>query len=91
MLDEKIVEAIDKRLREVGNKEQPFGGKIILMGGDCQQITPPSGEEKSIYSSKWMDLFNHVVLREQVRQKDDPEFFRMLTEIGQGLTKWVLL
>ena len=35
-----LLEALDRTLRDVTDTEEPFGGKVLLLGGDFRQILP---------------------------------------------------
>ncbi len=47
-----MLDHIDYALREWCNKEKPFGGKQILLIGDCFQLPPVKSEEKKDLSEK---------------------------------------
>ena len=38
MVPSLALEAIDRMLRDITNTDMPFGGKIILLGGDFRQV-----------------------------------------------------
>nr|XP_047122496.1 uncharacterized protein LOC100208098 [Hydra vulgaris] len=47
MIPKHALNAIDKLLQDVCNSKFPFGGKVILMGGDFRQTLPAEEEEFS--------------------------------------------
>lgn len=82
MLDKKVLECVDKKLRKFCENEMPFAGKSVIMSGDRQQLVPPSGLKNSIYAcAELMTQFHHVELREQMRQSGDPEFNQWLRRV----------
>jgi hypothetical protein len=82
MLDVHVLDSVDKKLRNLMELEEPFGGKHILLGGDRMQIIPVGGAKKSIYaSSKYMSQFYHVELVEQMRQSGDPEYTDWIRQV----------
>ena len=50
MLDRYQFEAIDRMLRDVNANNIPFGGKILIIGGDFRQTLPviPRGSNTAI-------------------------------------------
>ncbi|XP_022841841.1 uncharacterized protein LOC111365518 [Olea europaea var. sylvestris] len=68
------VEFVDKMLRDITDCNLPFGGKVIVLGGDFGQILPavPKGNKKDIikanmiYSYLWPS-FVHLALVENMR------------------------
>ena len=40
MIPKKALEIADKTLRDVCATDYPFGGKLIILGGDFRQILP---------------------------------------------------
>ena len=40
MIPKHAIEAIDRMFRDICNVNTPFGGKIILLGGDFRQTLP---------------------------------------------------
>ena len=40
MMHRYIMEALDRALRDLMRNSEPFGGKILLLGGDFRQILP---------------------------------------------------
>lgn len=83
MLDLRVLEAVDQKLRKMLNIQLPFGGKSLILGGDRLQLVPPSGRNRSVYSSPAiMDTFFHVELDVQVRQIADPDFCQFLRQVN---------
>ena len=40
MLSNKVLNYLDRLLRDVCNNDQDFGGKTIILGGDWKQLAP---------------------------------------------------
>jgi hypothetical protein len=40
MSKKQTIEALDKMLQEVNESDLPFGGKIVVFGGDFRQVLP---------------------------------------------------
>ena len=97
MLDGFQLEAMDRSLRDLmGNPDQPFGGKIILLAGDFRQCLPvvPGANRAGTVShcinkSKLWQQFQVLQLTEnmRVRASGDPtleEFDQWTLSIGNG-------
>ena len=90
MIPKKALEIVDKTLQDVWYNNEPFGGKIIILGGDFRQILPVVKhgfrntivEETIKYSYLW-PLFNIFNLKINIRTKNT-NFASFLLEIGEG-------
>lgn len=40
MIPKKALEIVNRTLQDICNNKLPFGGKLILLGGDFRQIPP---------------------------------------------------
>ncbi|UYV69632.1 hypothetical protein LAZ67_7000051 [Cordylochernes scorpioides] len=83
--------AIDRKLRDVMRDERPFGGKVILFGGDFRQNLPviKHGHPAQIIEStvKRNPLWFHVKsekLTLNMRSKDEVIFAEYLLKVGEG-------
>ncbi|UYV80502.1 hypothetical protein LAZ67_19000358, partial [Cordylochernes scorpioides] len=83
--------AIDRKLRDVMRDERPFGGKVILFGGDFRQNLPviKHGHPAQIIEStvKRNPLWCHVKsekLTLNMRTKDEVIFAEYLLKVGEG-------
>ena len=86
-------EAMDRSIRDVTGCDLPFGGKVIIMGGDFRQILPvvKKGTQAQIeracikFSEYWSQV---VVLRltrnMRVRRDSDAQFIDYLLRLGNG-------
>jgi len=74
MIDDKLLDFLDERLRETNYAFQyePFGGIQIVVVGDFMQLPPISREAKYCFNSKaWKSLdFDFIKLTQIERQKE---------------------
>ncbi|XP_022872009.1 ATP-dependent DNA helicase PIF4-like [Olea europaea var. sylvestris] len=81
MVNHHAIEAVEKMLRDVADCDLPFGGKVIILGGDFRQVLPivPRGKKEDImkaslvFSDLW-PLYLQLPLVENMREKLDPVF-----------------
>ena len=91
MVSKKTISFINKLLKDMMGNDEPFGGKIMIVGGDFRQTLPivVSGKradivnESIIRSDEW-SLFSRFELNECVRAGNDTEFFKWQLEIGEN-------
>ncbi|XP_065662645.1 uncharacterized protein LOC136085282 [Hydra vulgaris] len=92
MIPKHALNAIDRLLKDVCNNNFPFGGKVILFGGDLRQILPivKRGQPVEIVEScikcslqwRWVQKFT---LTENMRVHDgEREFSQWLLKLGSG-------
>lgn len=92
-------EALDKSLRDImsfsNNAESPFGGKVIVFGGDFRQILPviPRGSRSDIVNAtinaSYLWDYCHVLnLTKNMRLQNDPE--RSNAEELREFSQWIL-
>lgn len=82
----------DKSLRELLQVSKPFGGKIVILGGDFRQVLPvvPKRSRKEevaadINNSKAWSLFTLRRLTQNMRTNEDElAFAKWLLEVGDG-------
>jgi hypothetical protein len=82
--------AVDRLLREIMDEELPFGGKVLLLGGDFRQCLPvvPHGSRATIvessmkFSPLW-SCFKQLHLQTNVRSTD-PKYSDWLIQLGTG-------
>ncbi|XP_040989063.1 ATP-dependent DNA helicase PIF2-like [Juglans microcarpa x Juglans regia] len=85
------IEALDKMLRDINDIDLPFGGKVIVLGGDFRQILPvirKSTKEQQIDASLassyiWL-ILKKIKLTENMRARLDLDFSQYLIEVGNG-------
>nr|XP_047137509.1 ATP-dependent DNA helicase PIF1-like [Hydra vulgaris] len=92
MIPKHALNAIDKLLQDVCNNKFPFGGKVILMGGNFRQILPvvKRGQpadivEACIKCSQHWQYVQRFSLTENMRvQAEEEEFSQWLLKLGSG-------
>uniref|UniRef100_A0AC35GIH2 ATP-dependent DNA helicase n=1 Tax=Panagrolaimus sp. PS1159 TaxID=55785 RepID=A0AC35GIH2_9BILA len=88
------LEIMDRLLRDLTKIEEPFGGKILLLGGDFRQLLPvrKNGTRSecvnlSIKNSGHWNKFEKLTLTQNIRADlDEAEFAKFLLQIGEGKT-----
>lgn len=91
MSKRQTIEAFDKLLQDVTECSLPFGGKVVVFGGDFRQVLPvvPRATRQEIIdaslvkSQLWPKL-QKIKLTENMRAKLDPTFSEYLLRIGNG-------
>ncbi|CAG8542793.1 5407_t:CDS:2 [Cetraspora pellucida] len=93
MVQKGIVEAVDAFLHELCNSDMPFGGKIFIgIGNFCQvaPVVPRAGRMaivlESIKSFLIWDSFEVCDLQQPIRDSHDPEYSRLMDDIGDGIS-----
>lgn len=93
MLHKNGLRCIELVLREIMNNDIPFGGKIIVLGGDFRQTLPVviNGNDletyqASIKSSPLWSYFQKIHLTTNMRSANQTNFNNWLLSIGQGQT-----
>jgi hypothetical protein len=84
------INAVNRLLCEIMGNELPFGGKVLLLGGDfrqCLPVVPHASRSAVVQSSiKYSDLWKHFVqfeLTANVRSID-PDYSEWLMRLGNG-------
>uniref|UniRef100_A0A6V7JG82 ATP-dependent DNA helicase n=1 Tax=Bracon brevicornis TaxID=1563983 RepID=A0A6V7JG82_9HYME len=86
------LEVMDRTLRDIMNNNMPFGGKIVILGGDFRQFlrvnvggTRSGTVNLSIkFSSSWNN-FKIIYLTENMRTlPEENEFSEFLLDVGNG-------
>ncbi|XP_071921805.1 uncharacterized protein [Coffea arabica] len=91
MAKREIVEAFDGLLRDIMDCDLPFGGKVVVFGGDFRQTLPVIKQatkqtliESSLPNSPlWLKL-QKLHLTQNMRAILDPAFSEFLLRIGEG-------
>ncbi|XP_065662697.1 uncharacterized protein LOC100205305 [Hydra vulgaris] len=92
MIPKHALSAIDKLLQDICNNNFPFGGKVILMGGDFRQILPVVKRgrpaevvESCLKCSEHWQYVQRFSLTENMRvQIGEEEFSQWLLKLGSG-------
>ena len=79
------IEALDRMLQDVNESELPFGGKVVVFGGDFRQVLPvvPKATKQeridaSLIRSYLWPILVKINLTENMRAKLDPMFSEYL-------------
>jgi hypothetical protein len=91
MTKRQYVETFDRSLHNIMGCELPFGGKVMVFGGDFRQVLPvvPRGVRAQITDATllrtyiWKDL-QKICLTRNMRAESDPWFSDYLLRIGNG-------
>ena len=79
-----------QKLKDIGNRNQPFGGISIIFAGDFRQLKPVGSNDKELlFSSKssghWDNCINAIIILDSDhRFKDDPLYGQMLKRMWNG-------
>ncbi|XP_062104302.1 uncharacterized protein LOC133815480 [Humulus lupulus] len=85
------IEALDLMLKDINDSAQPFGGKVVVLGGDFRQVLPivqKARREETIdatlVKSYLWPLLHKIQLTENMRARLDPSFCKFLLRVGNG-------
>ncbi|XP_029124910.1 uncharacterized protein LOC109787689 [Cajanus cajan] len=91
MTNRYALEALDRSLKDILDCNAPFGGKIMILGGDFRQVLPvvPKGTKAQmiyacIVKSHLWPITKVLHLRQNMRSLQDPNFAEYLMRIGDG-------
>ena len=92
MIPKYALQAIDRMFRDISNIDSPFGGKVVLLGGDFRQILPVvrRGRPAEIIdiclkSSYIWPLITTFKLRSNMRARPEEQLFAdWLLQLGGG-------
>ncbi|KAJ3705565.1 hypothetical protein LUZ61_009270 [Rhynchospora tenuis] len=91
MSKRQAIEALDRTLQDVTDCRQPFGGKIIIFGGDFRQVLPVvrRGTKAQIVDATlpMSPLWSYIKKRkltQNMRASSDPWFAQFLLNVGDG-------
>lgn len=79
MLPLELFEKLDYAFQQLRQCVEPFGGIQILLSGDFLQLEPI--KQELMYKSKLIGCFEKIILEENYRQKEDPEFQTLLDNL----------
>jgi hypothetical protein len=91
MTKRQAVEALDRTLQDITGVESPFGGKVVVLGGDFRQVLPVvrRGTRAQVTDATlkrsylWQDI-KKIKLWRNMRARFDPWFSDFLLRIGDG-------
>jgi hypothetical protein len=79
-MSDKILEALDVKLKEIGNRAKPFGKFSIIFAGDICQLEPVGSTEfdlmfSSLSSKHWDNCINAIIVLDNFHHfKEDLEY-----------------
>jgi len=93
MSDKRVYACVDRCLRDVSSSKRPFGGKLMLLGGDWKQLLPivrgittRGVVQFTLRKSEYWDNFKKMELKKNMRAKDaGQEFPKFLDSVGRGV------
>jgi hypothetical protein len=89
-MSDTILKRLDRKLKDIGNRSQPFGGFTIIFAGDFCQLEPIGAKDtellfSSLSSQHWENCINAVnILDNEHCFKEDPEYGQMLKGMWSG-------
>ena len=93
-MKDRELKSLDNRLKEMRDRNKPFGGLSIIFAGDFRQLEPSGSDDSDLlFSSKSSQHFEncinaHIILDNNHRFEDDPEYGKLLKRMWKGdLTK----
>ncbi|CAG8496235.1 7053_t:CDS:2 [Cetraspora pellucida] len=91
MANKAVIECVDLLLRQICEKDIPFGGKPFIGVGDFRQVAPvvknagkSSTIDASIKTSYLWKYFNLRTLNQPIRNASDPIFTEFIDNIGEN-------
>eukprot|EP00931_Biecheleriopsis_adriatica_P005708 TRINITY_DN107193_c0_g1_i1.p1 TRINITY_DN107193_c0_g1~~TRINITY_DN107193_c0_g1_i1.p1 ORF type:complete len:550 (-),score=135.43 TRINITY_DN107193_c0_g1_i1:168-1772(-) len=86
MLDGDFFELLEKIARRTRASEKPFGGMQLLLCGDFLQLPPVMASCFAFETEAWKKAgLQTAELLTPMRQQDDKEFFKLLSEVRIGI------
>ena len=86
-----LLSVVDRTLRWIKKNDKPFGGVIVVLGGDWKQLLPVvkgpfdytlyAQIEACLQSFPLYASFEHILLTENMRAKDDPAFVDFIERV----------
>ncbi|XP_024993067.1 ATP-dependent DNA helicase PIF1-like [Cynara cardunculus var. scolymus] len=91
MAKRQTVEALDRTMQDITGVTLPFGGKIMVMGGDFRQVLPVVRRgtraqivDSSLRMSPLWSSIKKIRLTLNMRARSDPWFSDFLLRVGDG-------
>ncbi|XP_020254142.1 ATP-dependent DNA helicase PIF1-like [Asparagus officinalis] len=85
------IEILDRTLRDIMDQDEPFGGKVIVFGGDFRQVLPVVPRairsqtiRESLVSSYLWSKMEKLKLSKNMRAITDSTFSEFLLRVGNG-------
>uniref|UniRef100_A0A8I6YAU5 ATP-dependent DNA helicase n=1 Tax=Hordeum vulgare subsp. vulgare TaxID=112509 RepID=A0A8I6YAU5_HORVV len=91
MTKRQAVEALDRSLQDIMGCTMPFGGKVMVFGGDFRQVLPVVTRgtraqitDATLQRSYLWEKIRKIRLTRNMRAQTDPWFSKYLLRIGNG-------
>ena len=84
MTKRQCVETLDRSLQDIMECALPFGGKVMVFGGDFRQVLPVVPCGTRLQRSYLWDKIRKIRLSQNMRAQSDPWFSEYLLRIGNG-------
>ncbi|KAL4588886.1 hypothetical protein LXL04_001784 [Taraxacum kok-saghyz] len=91
MAKRQAIEALDRTMQDISGNSLPFGGKIVVFGGDFRQVLPVIRRgtraqivDASLRMSPLWPSIRRLRLRINMRAVTDPWFSNFLLRVGDG-------
>ncbi|KAL6196751.1 hypothetical protein ACLB2K_032365 [Fragaria x ananassa] len=91
MMNRFAFEALDQTFRDITSLELPFGGKVMIFGGDFRQVLPVVRKgtrsqmvQSSLVNATFWRYVKILRLTQNMRSINDPEFSEFLLRVGNG-------
>ena len=94
MADRKSIECFDRSMRDLNNVDLPFGGLLVLFGGDFRQLLPvvPKGSRAQIINAcvmrsyLWKSMLKLSLTRNErlLQNGDHGTFCKFLLDVGEN-------
>ncbi|KAL0007370.1 hypothetical protein SO802_008872 [Lithocarpus litseifolius] len=92
MVNRHALEALDRILQDLMEVNSPFGGKVLILGGDFRQVLPvvPKGTKAElldacIVNSPLWRYIKILHLTQNMRSINDQQFSEYIRRIGDGI------
>lgn len=87
MLSMETFEKVDKLLRIVREKDEPFGGIQMVLFGDFFQIPPVNSDNFCFESEIWKEANIKTIILKEIFRQQNGEFIELLDHIRYGTIK----
>ncbi len=88
MVQEDVANTLDRTLRDIMQKQEPFGGKVIVWMGDFKQLLPVirfgKGQHHTIQKCSWWPVARVLTLTHNWRAHNNPCYTHFLEDVGNG-------
>lgn len=96
MTKRQAFEALDRTMQDITDSHMPFGGKVMVLGGDFRQVLPVVRRgtraqivDSSIRMSPLWPSIKKMRLTHNMRAQSDPWFSEFLLRVGDGVEEKV--